>query len=205
MTELETLEQAKNYIEKLANGINPIDGSLIPDEDVINNVRISRCLFYVADVLRQVFESGGVSRQKKEKKMPFSLPAEKRDAFAFSSEPISISEISRRLNELIADENMTKLPYRAIRDWLLELEMLEETLDSSGKSVKRPTSQGEAIGIALENRMGQNGAYSVVVYDLDAQHFILDHLDAIMECERSRACSRRAKEDAPANQIKRRL
>lgn len=40
------------YMEKLTNSINPIDGSKIPDEDVVNNVRLSRCFFYVADVLR---------------------------------------------------------------------------------------------------------------------------------------------------------
>ena len=33
MTELETLERAKMYMEKLANGINPIDDTVIPDED----------------------------------------------------------------------------------------------------------------------------------------------------------------------------
>ena len=65
MTELETLERAKMYMEKLANGINPIDGSVIPDEDIVNNVRLSRCFFYVADVLRQVIENGGVTPQKK--------------------------------------------------------------------------------------------------------------------------------------------
>ena len=64
MTELETLERAKMYLEKLANGINPVDGIPVPDEDVINNVRLSRCFFYVADVLRQVIENGGVSPQK---------------------------------------------------------------------------------------------------------------------------------------------
>ena len=72
MTELETLERAKIYMEKLANGINPIDGSVIPDEDVVNNVRLSRCFFYVSDVLRQVIENGGVTPQKKSKKEPFS-------------------------------------------------------------------------------------------------------------------------------------
>ena len=69
MTELETLERAKIYMEKLANGINPIDGSVIPDEDVVNNVRLSRCFFYVSDVLRQVIENGGVTPQKKSKKI----------------------------------------------------------------------------------------------------------------------------------------
>ena len=42
MTELETLERAKMYLEKLANGINPIDGSVIPDGDIVNHVRSSR-------------------------------------------------------------------------------------------------------------------------------------------------------------------
>ena len=78
MTELETLERAKMYMEKLANGINPIDGSMIPDEDVVNNVRLSRCFFYVADVLRQVIDNGGVTPQKKPKKEAFALTAEQR-------------------------------------------------------------------------------------------------------------------------------
>ena len=68
MTDLETLERAKTYMEKLANGINPLDNSIIPDNDVVNNVRLSRCFFYIADVLRQVIDNGGVTKQKKEKK-----------------------------------------------------------------------------------------------------------------------------------------
>lgn len=68
MTELETLERAKMYMEKLANGINPLDGTAIPDEDIVNNVRLSRCFFYVADILRQVIDSGGITPRKKRKK-----------------------------------------------------------------------------------------------------------------------------------------
>lgn len=60
MTELETLERAKMYLEKLANGINPIDGSVILDGDIVNHVRISRCFFYVSDVLRQVIKTAGL-------------------------------------------------------------------------------------------------------------------------------------------------
>ena len=63
-------------MEKLANGVNPIDDSVIPDEDVVNNVRLSRCFFYVADVLGQVIDNGGTAPQKKIKKEPFSLPVE---------------------------------------------------------------------------------------------------------------------------------
>lgn len=187
MTELETLERAKMYIEKLANGINPIDGTIVPDEDVINNVRISRCFFYVADVLQQVIENGDLSRQRKEKKIPFSLSFEKRNDFSFSERPISISEIAKRLNDLITDESMMNLSYRAIRDWLMKLGLLEEAFDSEGKAVKRPTPQGKEIGIALESRIGKTGTYFVVVYNLHAQHFIVDNLDAIVYYERSKS------------------
>ena len=45
MTELEKIERAKTYIDKLANGINPVDDTMAPDADIINNVRLSGCLF----------------------------------------------------------------------------------------------------------------------------------------------------------------
>lgn len=186
MTELETLERAKMYMEKLANGINPIDGTAVPDEDIINNVRLSRCFFYVADVLRQVIENGGVSPQKKLKKAPFSLSVEKRNAFEFSEAPIPVSEVAKRINALLDDENMATMSYSAIRDWLMSLGMLEDVLNGDGKLTKRPTTRGESIGIILESRTGLNGTYFVVVYNLAAQHFIIDNLDAIVEFESSK-------------------
>ena len=68
MTELELLERAKMYMDKLANGINPLDDTFIPENDIVNNVRLSRCFFYVSDVLRQVIEKGGVTPKKKNPK-----------------------------------------------------------------------------------------------------------------------------------------
>ena len=181
MTELETLERAKMYLEKLANGINPIDGSVIPDGDIVNHVRISRCFFYVSDVLRQVIENGGVTAQERDRKAPFSLTLGQREAFEFSAIPIPISEIAKRINALSPNENMATLPYSAIRDWLMSLGMLDYALDGNGKKAVRPTPQGESIGIGLEARNGPNGPYFVVVYSLAAQHFILDNLDAIID------------------------
>lgn len=180
MTELETLERARMYMEKLANGINPIDGTPVPDDDVINQVRLSRCFFYVAGVLRQVIDNGGVAPKKKLPKAPFDLSVDSRTTFAFSDTPIPISEVSKRINMLIDSEKMETLSYSAIRDWLFSLNLLEETQSGDGKSTKRPTQQGENLGIHLESRMGLDGIHFVVVYDLAAQHFIIDNLDAII-------------------------
>lgn len=186
MTEMETLQRAKMYMEKLANGINPLDGEAIPDGEVVNHVRLSRCFFYVADVLRQVIENGGVTPQKKPKKEPFCLSMEQRASFDYSDTPIPISEVSKRINMLVASDNMATLPYRAIRDWLVSLGMLEEVLGSDGKPTKRPTQQGERVGIILESRTGLNGPYFVTVYHLAAQHFIVDNLDAVIAFENSK-------------------
>ena len=58
MTEVEKIAYTRMYIEKLANGINPLTDQAVPDTDLINNVRISRCLFYVSDLLRQLEDQG---------------------------------------------------------------------------------------------------------------------------------------------------
>ena len=86
MTELEKIERAKMYIDKLANGINPIDDSMAPDEDIINNVRLSRCFFFVSDILRQVIENGGthpIVTDKKSRKLPLEISFEKRQQFDY--------------------------------------------------------------------------------------------------------------------------
>ena len=61
MTELETMQRAKMYVEKMANGIDPLSGRPAQETDLINNVRISRCLFYVADILQKVIDNQGLS------------------------------------------------------------------------------------------------------------------------------------------------
>ena len=40
------MKVAIDWINKLANGMNPIDGSALPDSDIVNNVHISRCLLF---------------------------------------------------------------------------------------------------------------------------------------------------------------
>jgi hypothetical protein len=51
MIDMEKLVTAKVWIEKLANGINPLNDELVKEDDLINNVHISRCLFYVTELL----------------------------------------------------------------------------------------------------------------------------------------------------------
>lgn len=41
MTEQEKLHHAKHYIDSLANGLNPLDGTPIPEQDIVNSIKDS--------------------------------------------------------------------------------------------------------------------------------------------------------------------
>ena len=68
MTEQEKLHHAKHYIDSLANGLNPLDGTPIPEQDIVNNVKISRCLFFVSDVLRKQLDGHEPKKVSEKKK-----------------------------------------------------------------------------------------------------------------------------------------
>lgn len=180
MTELEKIEYAKSFIDKLANGINPIDNTPVKEDDVVNNIRLSRCFFFVSDVLRQVIENGGVTKKKKPW-MNFSLSAEQIAAFPYSASPIPVSEIARRFNELSGNEEMKKLSHRDLTNWLLSIGMLAQCNTANGKTSKLPTETGNSIGITTETRVGKNGEYVVTVYNREAQAFIVDNIEAVID------------------------
>lgn len=184
MTELEKIAYAKMFIDKLANGINPIDNQPVAENDVVNNVRLTRCFFYVSDVLRQVIENGGTDVVKKKTKAPFNITWEQLSNYHYSTSPISISEIARRINELIDTERMKKVTYKQLTTWLLSIGVLAEQTDESGKTSKYPTSDGEQLGISLVLRQSLRGEYKVVVYNKDAQSFILNHLISMISEEK---------------------
>ena len=166
MTELEIMQHAKDYLDKLAKGIDPLSGREVPENDIINNVRISRCLFYVADVLRQVIENGGVigAPAKRGELAPYALPFEARSRYAFGEWPLSASQIAQRLNELVDLSAMQKLKTTSITKFLLQSGMLFEEEAPSGNKNKRPTEAGWKLGISTQQHSGQNGDYTAVVY-----------------------------------------
>ena len=51
MTDHEIMQHAKNYLDKLVKGIDPLTDKEVPEGEIINNVRISRCLFHVSHIL----------------------------------------------------------------------------------------------------------------------------------------------------------
>ena len=185
MNELDVMKHAKSYIDLMARGIDPLTGNEIPENDTLNNVRLSRCLFYVSDILRQVIENGGVVKRNNNRrnKIPFYITNEQLKNYEFSSDPLSVSQITQRINGLIDNEVMKKLRVASITTFLVNSEILKVIETSDGRTQKVPTEYANQLGITTEWRMGQYGEYRVVTYNKDAQQLIIDNINSIISID----------------------
>ena len=182
MEDIEIMRRAKQYIESLANGIDPLTGSEVAETDIVNNVRISRCLFYTAGVLQKVIDNGGeVQREKlkRSERADFSLTDDQALALRPVDAEVTVSKIADAINAQIDEMTMTKLRSATINRWLMQKGMLSE-VTVNGRLYKHATSAGESIGIRLIDRVSQNGVqYKQCVYSPEAQQFIFDNIDSI--------------------------
>lgn len=187
MTELEKIAYAKTFIDKLANGINPLDDTPISEDDIVNNIRLSRCFFYVSDILRQVLEEGARKQPKKVERLPFSLTPEQIQHFEYTATPISATALARKINGLVWDaieaKKMERLSYQKITQWLLDIGMIEYREWEDGRMKRFPTADGEEMGLITQVWENYGRRSPVVFYSEDAQRFIMDHLEAVIATE----------------------
>lgn len=125
MTEQEKLHHAKHYIDSLANGLNPLDGTPIPEQDIVNNVKISRCLFFVSDVLRKQLDGHEPKKvSEKDKKLFYiNLPIETHNLLNYikESEPYKkhAEALHLKISYLTAQNELKKSRNSAILNVLL--------------------------------------------------------------------------------------
>lgn len=179
MNDLETMKRAKSYIDMLANGIDPLTGETIHDDSVINNVRISRCLFYVSDVLKRAIDNGGEFGKKYIHALrPFSITPEQAEQITVSEDPVPVSVFAKQINEVI-DEDVKPLSAVTITNWLCENGYLAEEI-SDGKKRRVSTTKGVSIGIETVDSVSRDGIpYKKNIYTEQAQRFIIKNLDNI--------------------------
>lgn len=183
MTENEKIAYAKTFIDKMADGINPLDDTPVPDEGLLNNIRINRCLHFVSDVLRRHLEA---ERSKvpapptKTKKLPLRLTREIMENEIISEMPIPISEITRRINCAASPRNMRGLRSLDLSRWLRSIGAIAYQKGRHKKRKKEPTEKGVELGIKFEKMICDSGVTNdLIVYSADAQRMIVEHFAAI--------------------------
>lgn len=188
MTELEKTQRAQTYIEKLANGIDPLTDFEIPTDSVLNNIRISRCLFYVSDILKKVIENGGavtpVSKSRRSLRIPFSITPEEQLMLKPLPFAVGPARLSHAINETL-QRTEGKLSAIAISNFLVQTGFLERKSDPSNSSKTQITASGMELGIFMERRNGSQGYYDAILYPPSVQQFIIDHLHTFVNQDKS--------------------
>ncbi len=171
------LKVAIDWVNKLANGINPLSGEPVPDNEIVNNVHISRCLFYVAGILSEA----GNKRVRRE--LDFHITPEDAQKVVIV-EGTGISMFVSEINKIIP-KDMKRLSAVAVTGWLVGEGYLREIKKDDGHTTKTPTEAGRAIGISSEIRNGVHGDYLAITYSTEAQRFILESLSKKGNMERN--------------------
>ena len=182
MTDLEVMQRAKKYMDRLAQGIDPITGNEMPEDSLLNNVRLARCFFYVSGILQQVIDNGGTVGNK-QKKNSFVVTPQLLSRLAPAEHPLRISEFVGMLAAATDDPNTKRPSTTAMTDWLLSKGFMEKVPNAEGKQQRVPTEAGRRIGMYTETRQGQYGEYTAVYYSREAQRFLLDHLEEIFKAD----------------------
>lgn len=185
MEELEKLKRAKMYIEKLANGIDPISDAELPNDTVLNNVRLSRCFFYVADILQECISNGGAKKRTAKSGQRFFLTDEQTKAIPISDTEIYMKDLTERINVSAESNQCRRFQHKWLTGWLVNNGFMQEYLDERNRKQKRVTAEGEIIGLRTEMRSSFYGDYPITLLSGNAQHFIIENLKSIIsESER---------------------
>ena len=174
MSELDTMRRAQMYIDKLAQGIDPVSGREIPNDSVLNNVQLVRCFFYISGVLQRTINMED-RRQETERKQEFAITPQRLAGIQVKPYAIRITEFTKLLYESVGDPGMKQPNPTRFTNWLLEEGFLVRGVEANGKSCRVPTKAGEKIGITARELQGKYGSHLAIFYGPEAQRFLLDH------------------------------
>ena len=178
MTDLDKIAYAKSFIDKLASGIDPTDGTLIPEDDVAAKQRIVGCFFYVSEVLGKLINSPATIKNLY-RVQGRTVTNEVLSRIECTQYPVSVQAFAQRIDAALG--SVDKFTAHDLNPWLMHNGYLEKLIDYRDKSTKRPTQKGIEIGITVQQSTTATGrVVSSIRLNLFAQQFIRDHLAEII-------------------------
>lgn len=167
------LDKAIIYVDRIANGYNPVSNEQVINDSVLNNPNVIRCMFFIKEILKEVKENGGVIGKKKV--LPkISFDTGILDKFVYVEDK-SISNFIKPIYDLIDNENMEKIKVKEILCLLKENNYIVRQMDKeSGLIGLIATDKGRMIGIYNEIRSINGKDYIATIYNKNAQEFIIN-------------------------------
>lgn len=174
MIDKSRLRTAQDWIEKLANGINPLTLEPVKEDDIVNNVHISRCFFFVCEMLEKVETEEPASKRKR----AFWMSAREAEQIVISN-PCGIAQFTKTVNEFIPTD-MKPLSAAMVIKWLRNNGYLYETKKDDKHKTNLPTEKGIQLGITIKVQQDSEGQdFQRVLYDISAQKIMLRNIESI--------------------------
>lgn len=175
------LEIAIKYVERIADGCNPMNNTPLDDNDIMNNPNIIRCMYFIKDVLGEVQYNGGVVGGRGEKEPSIPFPIEILNDFTYK-EDMSITHVLNQIYEPIAEMNVKKISVTKVTALLKEEGyLLDEPNPETGKTRKVPSTKGKELGIYLTEREYNGRMYQSVTYNRNAQEYVVEVIRKLAE------------------------
>lgn len=175
-TEFEKMEKAKIVLTKIAKGIDPLSGEQIKEEGFLNDPKIIRCFYFVAEVLDNVI-NGAYSNRGKD----FIITPEQKSRVRFPEGMIGVNEFSRCINMCIDPLKSKNLTGTELNRRLKKMGVLGEELNpATGKMKTVTNSDSEKYGFEMVRRSFNDDEYDMAVMNDNGKKYLLDNIEEIM-------------------------
>lgn len=175
------LDVAIKYVERIADGCNPVNNVPLENGDILNNPNIIRCMYFIKDVLEEVQRNDGMIGGKVGKEPVLPFPIEILDSFIYVEDK-SITHVLNQVYEPIANMNVKKVSVTKITAALKEEGyLLDEPNPETGKTRKVPSMRGRELGIYTVEREYNGRIYESVTYNQDAQKYVVELIRKLVE------------------------
>ena len=169
------LEIAIQYLQRIAEGHNPVNNIPVDDDSVIKNPNVVRCMLFVKETLEKVKRNDGYIGRRPRTKKDSSIKNSSKKEYPLQalknfrySEDKSVSRLVDQFNGLTDLTIFQKLTYKPIIAWLKQNGYLRDELDEgTGKKRTLVTEKGSEVGIKSELRKDSKGQEFVyITYNL---------------------------------------
>ena len=174
--DLTKLDVAIKYVERIAEGLNPVNNLPVENDEVLNNPNVIRCMYFVKEILEEVRRNDGVIGGRKDKKGEIMFPIETLDLFQYQEDK-TITHVLKQIYAPVEELNVKKISAMKINAWMKEGGYLEDEVGAgTGKNSKIPTEKGKLLGLYVIEKEYNGRSYQAVMYDKNAQEFLVEQL-----------------------------
>lgn len=169
-------KKAREILDTITNGVNPITKEAIESDNFINDPRLSRCFIYVCEILDKV-----INDNENKKLTRFNITKKEKVLVRFPDYNIGISHFTKCINDVINLNISRNLSPYEFNKKLRESGLLAETIGESGKARSVLNGKSAQYGFEMEHRNVNGKEYDMIVINDYGKKYLLENLEKIME------------------------